>query len=253
MTLSTEEFYDQISEDYDDFTKSDERFTKIQKTVKSILKKYHMRNALDAACGTGLFAIALKQSGVNVTGADISGSMLDKAVINAQQFNLNMDWLQVPMQQIKNTIRQKFDAVFCLGNSLPHLLTPADLESSLDGFYSVLKPGGVLMIQILNYKKILKEKSRIINITKKNDTEYIRFYDFTDKLLKFNLLKIQWHNNKAVHKLTITELFPYDSDTLKQGLNVIRFAEIELYGNLIFDPFLEDQSSNLIMICHKDI
>ena len=171
MTISAEEFYNHISKDYDNFTRFDEGFEKVQQTVKSILKKYRMQSALDAACGSGSFSIALKQLGVDVVGTDISQAMLDKAVINAQQFNLNMDWLQVPMQQIKNTIRQKFDAIFCLGNSLPHLLTPADLESSLNGFYSVLNPGGVLMIQILNYTKILKEKSRIVNITRRDKNE----------------------------------------------------------------------------------
>ena len=182
---------------------------------------------------------------------DISQAMLDKAVSNAQKYNLIMDWRKIPMQQIKNNIDKKFDAVFCLGNSLPHLLTPNDLKNSLDGFYSVLNPGGVLIIQVLNYVKILEEKSRIINITKNNDTEYIRFYDFTDNLLSFNLLKIQWHNNKAVHKLTSTELFPYESKQLQTVLGESGFSAIEFFGNMNFEEFKVNQSTDLILICKK--
>ena len=44
-----------------------------------------------------------------------------------------------------------FDAVLCLGNSLPHLLTQADLVAALRGMASVLRPGGLLILQNLNY------------------------------------------------------------------------------------------------------
>ena len=84
MTISAEEFYNHISKDYDNFTRFDEGFEKVQQTVKSILKKYRMQSALDAACGSGSFSIALKQLGGDVVGTDISQAMLDKAVINAK-------------------------------------------------------------------------------------------------------------------------------------------------------------------------
>ena len=44
-----------------------------------------------------------------------------------------------------------YDAVLCLGNSLPHLLTQADLVAALSGMGALLKPGGLLVLQNLNY------------------------------------------------------------------------------------------------------
>ena len=44
-----------------------------------------------------------------------------------------------------------YDAVLCLGNSLPHLLTQDDLVAALRGMAGVLRPGGVLVLQNLNY------------------------------------------------------------------------------------------------------
>ena len=44
-----------------------------------------------------------------------------------------------------------FDAVLCLGNSLPHLLTQADLVAALRSMAGVLRPGGLLILQNLNY------------------------------------------------------------------------------------------------------
>ena len=41
--------------------------------------------------------------------------------------------------------------MLCLGNSLPHLLTQADLVAALRGMASVLRPGGLLILQNLNY------------------------------------------------------------------------------------------------------
>ena len=44
-----------------------------------------------------------------------------------------------------------YDAVLCLGNSLPHLLTQDDLVAALRGMAGVLRPGGALVLQNLNY------------------------------------------------------------------------------------------------------
>jgi SAM-dependent methyltransferase len=46
---------------------------------------------------------------------------------------------------------QKWDAVLCLGNSLPHLLTDDDLIGALRGMATVMSPGGLLLVQNLNY------------------------------------------------------------------------------------------------------
>jgi glycine/sarcosine N-methyltransferase len=44
-----------------------------------------------------------------------------------------------------------YDALLCLGNSLPHLLTQADLVAAARSMASVLRPGGLLILQNLNY------------------------------------------------------------------------------------------------------
>ena len=41
--------------------------------------------------------------------------------------------------------------MLCLGNSLPHLLTQDDLVAALRGMAGVLRPGGALVLQNLNY------------------------------------------------------------------------------------------------------
>ena len=63
------------------------------------------------------------------------------------------------------------------------------IEKSVAKLFKLLKKDGRVLIQILNYEKILKEKERIVNITKKDDEYFIRFYDFEKKDLTFNILK----------------------------------------------------------------
>ena len=47
-----------------------------------------------------------------------------------------------------------FAAVVCADNSLPHLMTPADLHTGLREFARVLRPGGVLLVSTRDYDAI---------------------------------------------------------------------------------------------------
>jgi hypothetical protein len=48
-------------------------------------------------------------------------------------------------------VARRYDAVLCLGNSLPHLMTQADLVAALRGMAGVLRPRGLFVTQNLNY------------------------------------------------------------------------------------------------------
>lgn len=69
------------------------------------------------------------------------------------------NWLSL-YDDIKDIVKDGFDAVLCLGNSFAHLMdsSPEQLEhkKAIKNFEKCLKPGGMLLIDHRNYDNILE-------------------------------------------------------------------------------------------------
>ena len=244
-------FYKALSTDYDRMTRFGDRLQAEQDMLSHWLQRYPFTSVLDVACGTGLHSIALKKLGVEVVGVDNSPEMLSQAEQNARLQKVGIKWLTAPMQDVKNYLKQSFDGLLCLGNSLPHLLSEDDLRRTLQSFYAVLNAGGRVVIQMLNYSRILRDRERIVHISQEGDKQFIRFYDFIDPLIRFNLLTFHWQQQKALHQLISTELYPYRLEELEQPLQEVGFTNLEYFGNMQFATFDDRQSTNLVMVAEK--
>jgi len=53
-----------------------------------------------------------------------------------------------------------FDAVLCLGNSLAHVSSEHELESTLNDFAELLAPNSLLLLQMRNFDHIMNQKLR---------------------------------------------------------------------------------------------
>ena len=244
-------FYEEIVSEYDSMTRFQERMQRETDMLKNWIERYQFHSAVDVACGTGIHAILLAQLGIQTVGADISEAMLAKAKLHAGELDIQLPWIQTPMEHARQHIEGQYDAVFCLGNSLPHLLTQPELDAAINSFFQLLSPHGILVIQLLNYSRILAEKNRIVGIHRQETTEYIRFYDFPPELIRFNLLTVHWRNGKATHTLNSTSLYPYRKHELEQALHQHGFSHFEYYGDMNFRPFEEQSSQNLVIVGKK--
>ncbi len=247
------DFYRDLANSYDDMTRFHQRVEQEHLILTALQKKYKFKTALDAACGTGLHAILLQKIGVDTIGTDNSRHMLDQAYKNANRLGVQVTWIHSDMQTLTKSVNRYFDTIFCVGNSLPHLTKEQHLLKAFREWYQLLNPNGRVIIQILNYRKILKEKKRIINITKQQQREYIRFYDFLDRKLQFNVLMIDWEKQPPFQSFKSTILYPYEKGLLERVLHQVGFTNVESYGNLSLAAFSEDRSPNLVIIAQKSI
>ena len=235
-------FYDQLADEYDTIVNTLARVGAARKFADWLLAGRAVQRVMDVACGTGLYARVFASRGLDVTAADVSGAMIAKARHTPPaQGESPIHWLTAPMQAIDQHAAGPFDAVLCMGNSLPHLLEDADLAASLVAFRRVLVAGGVAVIQLLNYDRILAAGERIVGITRHggaDDTrEYVRFYDFLDGRVRFNILGIRWGPQGCEHELHQTELRPYRPAEVREALLAAGFARVELFGSLDGQPF----------------
>jgi glycine/sarcosine N-methyltransferase len=245
------DFYEQLSGCYDRMTRFEARLQAEEPILQLWLERHRIERALDAACGTGVHAILLALKGVRTAGADISMAMLDRAREHATRLGADVRWLQAPLQELSGHFSETFDAVFCLGNSIPHLLEDSDLERAVGSFTDLIRPGGLLLLQLLNYHRILQEQERIVAIQRSPDVEFIRFYDFLGERLRFNVLTIEGNAERPHHQLHGTILRPYRSDELVPALKAGGFDRTEIFGDMRRSPFEPERSANLVIAALK--
>ena len=246
------DFYGTVAEHYNEMTNAAQRLSRADRFVAELAKRFQFRSALDVACGTGLYTLALARSGVpHVAGVDLSPEMLAAARRETGSRGFDIAWHQAPMQEVDAVVPGQWDLILCLGNSIPHLLTGEDLDRTLAAFRRTLSAGGYLGIQLLNYERILNRKERIVSIDRHANREFIRFYDFLEETIRFNLLIITWEGDTAHHEIQSTELYPYREAELRDALCQHGFGQIQSWDGLSFAPYEPGHSQTLLLTAHK--
>ena len=79
------------------------------------------KKILDLACGDGKYSDSILSPDRSVTGLDLDKGMLEEAEKKYDQKN-NIKFVYGDMLELSSVFkRDKFDGVFCIGNSLVHL------------------------------------------------------------------------------------------------------------------------------------
>ena len=104
------------------------------------------RRVLDLACGSGRFTAPLAASGADVTGADLSPTMLACARHTLARQGLKTKLIECDMRDF--ALGQQFDAIMLAANSLMHLHTEDDFRRAFSAIRKHLAPGGVFAFDI---------------------------------------------------------------------------------------------------------
>ena len=172
------DFYDALAPMFDVMTDWEARLAAEGPFLKSVLEEVGAKRVLDAACGSGGHALWLARQGYAVAGADVSPVMIALARQKTEAAGLAVPFAVADLGALAANLPppppslpgkeelnapplageglgerwgSAYDAVLCLGNSLPHLLTQDDLVAALRGMAGVLRSGGMLVLQNLNY------------------------------------------------------------------------------------------------------
>ena len=255
--------YDQFSLDYDRFVDWHSRLAFELPFLLSQVEAARPDPAtparvLDAACGTGWHAIALAQRGHQVAGADLSAPMIARARLNAASANADVRFEPAGFGQLAATFGEgAFDVLLCLGNSLPHLLTPASLQAALLDFARTLRPGGALILQNRNFDLVLAKRRRWIEpqAHREGDAEwlFLRFYDFDpDGLITFNILALQRQGGEPwQQQVHTTRLRPLLQAELRAALLAAGFTDLQAYGSLGGEGVDAQKSGNLVLCARR--
>lgn len=110
------------------------------------------KSVLDLACGTGEFTWRLAKAGWDVTGVDLSDSMLLAARQKAEKKQLSIPLFQQDMRNLEGL--GQFDAVTIFCDSLNYLTEEEDIKLTLRAVQRHLKPGGLLLFDVHSLYKM---------------------------------------------------------------------------------------------------
>jgi glycine/sarcosine N-methyltransferase len=253
--MNPPDLWETLSEEYDRFVNWEQRLAGEMPFLEEALARVGARRVLDAACGTGHHAIALATKGYQAVGTDISAGMIRRARENAAQAGAAVAFFQAPLGSLHQTIEEPFDAVLCLGNSLPSLLSEDAVRAALVDMAELLVRGGLLIVQNLNYDRIWPRRERFLPlVTHRQEAEewlFWRLMDFHERTLTFNMIFFHKQAEEWTYRVGSTELRPIFQAGLEKQLQRAGFSAVELYGDYAGHPYEQDTSGDLIVVAHK--
>lgn len=113
--------------------------------TKQHLSSQH-QNVLDLACGAGQLALMLNQSGLNVTGFDLSAQMLEIAAERAEEADAKMTFIEGDMTDLSSL--GKFDAITCYCDSICYLPDEEAVQQTFQEAAKHLSEEGVFLFDV---------------------------------------------------------------------------------------------------------
>jgi SAM-dependent methyltransferase len=111
-------------------------------------------SVLDCTCGIGTQALPLAAVGYRVTGTDISPGSVARARVEARSRQLSVTFQVADVRAVDKTMHEPFDALISCDNSLPHLLSDADLHLALASIRRCLHDDGVFLASVRDYDSL---------------------------------------------------------------------------------------------------
>ena len=208
---------------------------------------------LDIACGTGGYSLALAQKGHRVTGVDLDRAMIRSAGSKVRDSNLAPDFRVMDMLSMTEALDPGFDLIFCIGNSLVHLETDEQVGQLLADCRTLLRPEGALVLQIINYDRILAQGLTGLPTLREDDLEFLRFYevDPAGGVVIFRTeLRVGGDRDQRVIRNQIP-LRIVGKERLRRLVRTAGFQNLELFGDFDGRPF-DPESLPLILSVRRD-
>jgi len=268
MPLDSRDFYDRQAAIHEMINDWPSRLSLVLPFIRRVLASVHARTVLDVACGGGHHAIALAREGYSTSGADVSAEMIALADRNAALAKVSVHFEQACFADIGARFGSAFDAVLCLGNSLPHVLTEAEQLAALKAMHDRLHEGGVLVLQNLNYDLRWKNRPRFFAlnpVTLEGRTALVwRMADYHNPntrvpgidglcpepgLITFHIATIEQDaRGKWQASVKSTLQRPLFAADLTRWLTKVGFKDVALFGGMDSSTFDPGSSTDLVIV-----
>ncbi len=241
-------FYSSISQRYDEifpFSPAQHAFV-----------LHHLRNPVEAdvleiGCGTGSLIIELAQVCRSAAGIDIDAQMAAAAQTKQLRRDRKAHILAADMRTISACFpAASFDLILSFGNTLVHLSSPAEMLKVLVSAAGLLRDGGCLLLQIINYDRILDNGIRSLPTIENERIRFERNYSLiggsggdTGRIEFTARLTDKTEKKTGVQQVM---LYPLRKAELESLLVEAGFSRLRWYGGFDMAPPARDSIPRIV-------
>ena len=249
---SADGFYDQLGEGYDTVINWDERLGREAPFYRDLFAREGTGSVLNTACGTGEHAALFASWGLEVVGADISAEMI--ATCRRKYAGQPIEWVEAGFSETFDALGRSFDAVTCLGNSWPHVLTDREATRAAQDLARLTKPRGVLVIQQLNYEAMRLRGERLmgpqVRMIEGKETLFLRIFDLDRDPIRFTMVKLTRDVDAWTREDWETEHRVWGHEAVRSLLQGAGFRSVECFGGFAPSPFEPSSSDQIVLVAH---
>ena len=206
-------------------------------------------NIVDLGCGTGSIAIPLAQSGLNVTGIDLSREMIavarekEAAFRKEVQIPGKLAWLQGDIREWRAA--EPFDAAVSLCDCLNYLLTEDDLRQAFRRTYDGLAPGGCFLFDMHHANQL---DEYMMHEPFCHDDELVSYLwncelnEQTSTITHHLVFFLPEEDGRYKRVEETHRERAYSEDTVRRLLAEAGFTRVESFADFTFEPVDDDST-----------
>ncbi|OYU80005.1 MAG: SAM-dependent methyltransferase [Flavobacterium sp. BFFFF1] len=192
---------------------------------------------LDLACGKGRHSLYLNKLGYDVTGADLSENSIAEAKKSEN------DKLHFIVHDMRETCREKYDAIFNLFTSFGYFEDDADNLKTLVAIRESLNESGFAVIDFMNVTNVLKNLVPEETKTIDGITFNIRRYHLDGHIIKEIRFEDRGEKFHFTEKVQALSLKDFEQMMENSGIFLL-----DVFGDYKLRKFHNAESERLIMI-----
>lgn len=244
--------------DYDVLVDWNKRLDREAPFFRAVFDEAGAKSVADVGAGTGRHAIMFAGWGLRTYAIDPDPAMLEQARANAATAGADVTILAGAFGGVAGVLPEPVDAVTCTGNALPHVEGRRGLQLALADFAAALRPGGALVIHMLNHQRLLDSRIRaippVVRETPEGSLAFLRFLFYDEPgVIGFDFVTLrraapgEWEVAEASHG-SHTELPPV---VLVDELDHAGFERIHLFGDHARKPFDGETDESVIVLAFR--
>ena len=202
---------------------------------------------IDIGCGIGTLSFELANYYKNVLGIDMDAEMIHTALKENKNKLKTVDFQQYSMLELNSFIGENtIDGIVCFGNTLVHLNSLDEITDFLNQSKSILKKNGKLLLQIVNYDKILLQNIKQLPLIENDEIIFERNYHYqkSENKIGFNT-RLTVKSTQQIIENNIT-LLPILKNELSVLLNIAGFNNCNFYGNFNQESYTVDSPALIV-------